>query len=107
VVCLSIRCQQCDEAPCVWAWLTGALARDPVNSLVRVGEELCIGYWTSLLVCPLGAIRQDTQQEKVLKCDLCEGEEIPVCAANCPNEALTLCNDLRLVQVTTENGKTR
>ncbi|PIP05839.1 MAG: 4Fe-4S ferredoxin, partial [Syntrophobacterales bacterium CG23_combo_of_CG06-09_8_20_14_all_48_27] len=38
--------------------------------------------------CPLGAIRQDTEQKKVLKCDLCQGEEIPVCVANCPNEAL-------------------
>jgi carbon-monoxide dehydrogenase iron sulfur subunit len=105
VVCLSIRCQQCDEAPCVWACLTGALTRDPVSSLVMVDEERCIGCWTCLLVCPLSAIRQDTQQKKALKCDLCEGEEIPVCVANCPNEALTLCNDHGLVQVTTESGE--
>ncbi len=88
VVSFSVRCQQCDEAPCVQACLTGALTRDPVSSLVKVDEERCIGCWTCLLVCPLGAIRQDTEQKKVLKCDLCQGEEIPACVANCPNEAL-------------------
>jgi Fe-S-cluster-containing hydrogenase component 2 len=24
----------------------------------------------------------------MVKCDLCQGEEIPACVANCPNEAL-------------------
>ena len=88
VVSFSVRCQQCDEAPCVQACPTGALARDPASSLVEVDRERCIGCWTCLLVCPLGAIKPDTGQKKVLKCDLCPGKEIPVCVANCPNEAL-------------------
>jgi len=25
---------------------------------------------------------------EMLKCDLCQGEEIPACVTNCPNEAL-------------------
>ena len=88
VVSLSIRCQHCDEAPCIQACLTGALTRDPVSLLVKVDEERCTGCCTCLLVCPLSAIRQDTEQRKVVKCDLCQGEEIPACVANCPNEAL-------------------
>ena len=88
VVSFSVRCQQCDEAPCVQACLTGALTRDSVGSVVKLDKERCIGCWTCLLVCPLGAIRQDTEQKKVLKCDLCQGEVIPFCVANCPNEAL-------------------
>jgi len=88
VVSLSVRCQQCDEAPCIQACLTGALSRDPESRLVRVDEEKCIGCWTCLLVCPLAAIMQDTEQKKALKCDFCQAEEIPVCVANCPNEAL-------------------
>ena len=88
VVSLSVRCQQCDEAPCVQACLTGALARDPESRLVEVDEDRCIGCWTCMLVCPLAAIRQDIEQKKALKCDFCQGEEIPVCVANCPNEAL-------------------
>ena len=87
-VSFSLRCQQCDDAPCVQACLTGALSRDPDSGVVKVDEERCIGCWTCLLVCPLGAIRQDREQKKALKCDLCQGAEIPACVANCPNEAL-------------------
>ena len=88
VVSFSVRCQHCDDAPCVQACLTGALSRDPISSLVKVDKERCIGCWTCLLVCPLGAIRPDTEEKKILKCDLCQGKDIPVCVANCPNEAL-------------------
>jgi carbon-monoxide dehydrogenase iron sulfur subunit len=88
VISLSVRCQQCEEVPCVQACLTGALTRDPESLSVKVDEERCIGCWTCLLVCPLAAIRQDARQRKVIKCDLCQGEEIPACVANCPNEAL-------------------
>ena len=88
IVSLSVRCQHCDDAPCVQACLTGALSRDPVSSLVTVDEEHCIGCGTCLLVCPLGVLRLNTEEKKMVKCDLCQGEEIPVCVANCPNEAL-------------------
>jgi len=56
VVSLSVHCQQCDDAPCVQACLTGALSRDPESSLVTVDEDRCIGCWTCVLVCPLAAI---------------------------------------------------
>jgi carbon-monoxide dehydrogenase iron sulfur subunit len=88
IVSLSVRCQHCDDAPCVQACLTGALTRDPISSLVTIDEERCIGCGTCLLVCPLGALKLDTGQKKIVKCDLCQGKEIPVCVANCPNEAL-------------------
>ena len=88
VVSLSVRCQHCEDAPCVQACLTGALSRDLESGMVKVDEERCIGCWTCVLACPLAAIKPDTEQKKALKCDLCQGEEIPVCVANCPNEAL-------------------
>jgi carbon-monoxide dehydrogenase iron sulfur subunit len=88
LISLSVRCQHCDDAPCLQACLTGAITREPENSLVSVDEERCIGCGTCLLVCPLGAIRLDTGQKKMAKCDLCQGEKIPACVANCPNEAL-------------------
>lgn len=88
LISLSVRCQHCDDAPCVQACLTGAITREPESSLVTVDEERCIGCGTCLLVCPLGAIRLDTGQKKMAKCDFCQGEEIPACVANCPNEAL-------------------
>ena len=87
-VSLSVRCQQCTEAPCSYACLTGAIIRDGVTGVVKVDEERCIGCWTCILICPFGVIRQDTKRGKTVKCDLCEGEEVPVCVVNCPNEAL-------------------
>jgi len=89
-VSFPVQCQQCREAPCVYACLTGALSYDPARGVVEFDEARCAGCWTCLLACPIGAIRQDTGQGRVLKCDLCQGEEIPACVANCPNEALVL-----------------
>ena len=85
---ISVRCQHCEEAPCVSACLTGALQRDAVKGSVLVDEEKCMGCWTCVLVCPVGAIKIDKQRRKTVKCDLCQGIEMPACVANCPNEAL-------------------
>jgi len=87
-ISLSVPCQQCDEAPCVYACLTGALTREPMTRMIKVDEERRIGCWTCLLVCPFGAIKPDMKQRKMVKCDLCPEEDIPVCVTNCPNEAL-------------------
>ncbi|OGN96826.1 MAG: 4Fe-4S ferredoxin [Chloroflexi bacterium RBG_13_51_18] len=88
IVSLSVRCEHCADEPCVRACLTGALTRDPATSLVTVDEERCIGCGTCSLVCPLGVPKLDKSLKKMVKCDLCQDEEIPVCVANCPNEAL-------------------
>ena len=88
IVSFSVRCQHCDDAPCIRACLTGALSRDPATSLVVVDEERCIGCGTCILACPLGVPKLDISEKKMVKCDLCQGEELPVCVANCPNEAL-------------------
>ncbi len=87
-VSFSVRCQHCAEPPCVYACLTGALRKDTDSGIVTVDTERCIGCWTCILVCPFGAIRQDTNLGKIVKCDLCIGEDVPVCVTNCPNEAL-------------------
>jgi len=87
-VAFSVRCQHCDEPPCVYACLTGALQRDAGSGTVTVDEERCIGCWTCILVCPFGAIRRDTNRGIIAKCDLCAGSDLPACVANCPNEAL-------------------
>jgi len=97
-VSFSVRCQQCNEAPCVYACLTGAITRDDVTGVIMVDEDRCAGCWTCILVCPFGAIRRDTKQRKTIKCDLCLGENVPVCVTNCPNEAL--------VYVEVQDGRT-
>ena len=89
-VSFSFPCRHCDEPFCVFSCLTGALTKDPVTGLVTVDSGKCMGCWTCVVACPNGALVRDTDHGVVAKCDLCPGEETPVCVANCPNEAL-LC----------------
>ena len=87
-VSFAIQCRHCEDAPCVTACLSGAMKKDEETGLVTHDPEKCIGCWTCILVCPFGAIRRDIKHGKTVRCDLCQGEEVPVCVANCPNEAL-------------------
>jgi len=88
--CFSIQCRHCDEPWCVYSCLTGAMRKDPASGTVTVDSEKCMGCWTCLLVCPYGVLTRDENRKIVTKCDLCPDHEVPVCVANCPNEALVL-----------------
>lgn len=85
---VSIRCQQCKDTPCVIACLSGAMTLDKETELVIHDTEKCVGCWTCIMVCPYGAIKPDPSNKIIAKCDLCPNLEVPVCVANCPNEAL-------------------
>ena len=87
-VSFAVQCHHCVDPACVYACLTGALQRNPDSGIVTLDVDRCIGCWTCILVCPFGVIRQDTRRGKIAKCDLCQGEDMPACVANCPNEAL-------------------
>ncbi|NQT48176.1 MAG: 4Fe-4S dicluster domain-containing protein [Chloroflexi bacterium] len=89
-VSFSFQCRQCEEPLCVFSCLTGALRKDPESGLVVVDEDMCIGCGTCVVACPSGGLTRDPSRGVVAKCDLCPDEEIPVCVANCPNEALVL-----------------
>jgi carbon-monoxide dehydrogenase iron sulfur subunit len=99
IQCLSVRCQHCEDAPCVDACLTGALYRDETSGLVLVDEEKCIGCGTCSLVCPYGAIQKDDLSGKAVKCDGCTDREVPRCVSVCPNGALVVVEDEKLVAV--------
>jgi len=90
---LAVQCRHCTEPWCVYSCLTGAMSKDPVSGIVTSDPEKCIGCWTCILACPYGVLSRDMAQHVVLKCDLCPDHEIPVCVANCPNEALTLVEE--------------
>ena len=87
---LSVRCQHCDDAPCIDACLTGAMHRDESSGFVLVDQEKCIGCGTCTLVCPFAAVRQDVLSGKAVKCDGCRDRDTPRCVAACPNGALVL-----------------
>ncbi len=85
----AMPCRHCIDAPCLQACMTGAMSRDQETKAVLCDEERCVGCWMCIMVCPFGAIQRSLQGRKAAsKCDLCYGEETPVCVANCPNEAL-------------------
>lgn len=92
-VCFSIQCRHCAEPWCVYSCLTGAMRKDPATGVVSVDAEKCAGCWTCIVACPYGALVRDDNNKVVAKCDLCPGEDVPVCVANCPNEALVLSVD--------------
>ena len=92
-VCFAIQCRHCTEPWCVYSCLTGAMQRDPISGVVTIDEDRCIGCWTCLLACPYGALLRDQERKVTAKCDLCPEHEVPVCVANCPNEALVLRMD--------------
>ena len=90
-VSFAVQCRHCNDPPCVFACLTGAMHIDEGTGLVVHDDEKCIGCLTCIMVCPFGAIKIDPYRHKVVaKCDLCQGLDVPACVVNCPNEALTL-----------------
>ncbi len=89
VVSFAIQCRHCEEPSCLDACPTGAIYRDEETGAVLCDEDKCAGCWMCIMLCPLGVIRMERRKKKVAsKCDLCIGEEFPVCVKNCPNEAL-------------------
>lgn len=88
-VSFALQCRHCEDAPCIEACITGAMHRDDQTGAVLCDTDRCVGCWMCIMVCPLGIIRRKPGESKVAsKCDLCNGEDVPVCVKNCPNEAL-------------------
>jgi len=69
------------------------MTQDKKTGQVVHDTEKCIGCWTCIMVCPYGAIKPDTSSKIIAKCDLCPNLDVPICVANCPNEAL-ICEEV-------------
>ena len=89
----ALQCRHCEEAPCLEACITGAMYQEKSTGAVLCNEDKCVGCWMCIMVCPFGVISRSVEGKKIAsKCDLCMGEEIPVCVKNCPNEAIVCEN---------------
>jgi carbon-monoxide dehydrogenase iron sulfur subunit len=89
-VSFALQCRHCDDAPCIEACMTGAMRRDARTGAVLCDADRCVGCWMCIMVCPMGAVLRGADRRVVSKCDLCIGEDVPACVANCPNEAIVL-----------------
>jgi Fe-S-cluster-containing hydrogenase component 2 len=81
-----VVCLQCDTAACVEVCPTRALVRDEVTGAIIVRDSRCVRCRTCVSACPFGNVAFDTGSDKVVKCDLCNGE--PRCAQFCPTRTL-------------------
>ena len=88
VFSLPLVCQQCQQAPCIDACLSGALSREAARDTLRVDEGLCTGCGDCSIACPAGCIFIDGERNLAVACDVCGGE--PQCVAFCHARCLTL-----------------
>lgn len=92
MVCISIACLHCADAPCVTACPVGCLYKDPATGLTRYDTTHCIGCHSCAMACPFGAPSFDGEG-KMVKCDGCVERlrrgMVPACVRVCPTGALT------------------
>jgi carbon-monoxide dehydrogenase iron sulfur subunit len=87
-LCVALSCRHCENPMCVAACISGALHKDPATGRTLYDASRCVGCWSCLMACPFGAVRRDPVHDKIIKCDLCQGREVPACVEACPNAAL-------------------
>ncbi len=82
------QCRHCEDSPCVYACMAGALSRDEATGLVLHKKDNCVACWMCVMVCPFGAILPAYTRKTVLKCDRCPERDVPACVDACPTRAL-------------------
>ncbi len=106
---LSERCLHCGDAGCMKVCPSpGALYRTP-EGLVGFDREKCISCKYCVSACPFDVPRYGAD-EKVAKCNLCEGRVAsglsPACAKACPTQALQFGSRDALIAQAKAKGKT-
>lgn len=88
-----LQCRQCEDAPCLKACPSGALARDEETNTVHIDAVKCVGCWMCVMSCPFGVITPSEDYHVAMKCDACYHMERPACVAACPTGALMRCTE--------------
>jgi Fe-S-cluster-containing dehydrogenase component/formate-dependent nitrite reductase membrane component NrfD len=86
-----MRCNHCDNAPCVTICPTVALYRRP-DGIVDFDGERCIGCKSCMQACPYDALYIDPETRTAAKCHYCahrvESGLEPACVVVCPVQAI-------------------
>ena len=88
-----MRCNQCDDAPCMSICPTSALFRAD-NGVVDFQDNDCIGCKSCMNACPYDALYINPETNTAHKCNMCNhrlevGLE-PSCQIVCPTEAIKI-----------------
>lgn len=86
-----LRCNHCDDAPCIEICPTVALYRSP-NGIVDFDNDRCIGCKSCMQACPYDALYIDPDHNTAAKCNFCAHRvELglqPACEVVCPTQAI-------------------
>lgn len=101
----TIRCHQCQNAPCCQVCPTGALKQLEDGEIV-MNSELCVACGMCVSSCPYGAMQMDAygqpdaegimQRHVAVRCDMCKdwrkanGKTITACMEACMAGALAI-----------------
>jgi Fe-S-cluster-containing dehydrogenase component/formate-dependent nitrite reductase membrane component NrfD len=86
-----LRCNHCDDAPCVKICPTGALFRR-ADGIVDFDTSDCIGCKSCMNACPYDALYIDPEDHTAQKCNFCthrvEAGIEPACVIVCPTQSI-------------------
>ncbi|MGH7906922.1 MAG: 4Fe-4S dicluster domain-containing protein [Candidatus Binataceae bacterium] len=86
-----LRCNHCDDAPCVEICPTSALFRRD-DGIVDFDNARCIGCKSCMQACPYDALYIDPNTNTAAKCNYCahrvEAGLEPACVIVCPTQAI-------------------
>ncbi len=86
-----MRCNQCEDAPCMTICPTNALFRAD-NGIVDFQDDNCIGCKSCMNACPYDALFINPETNTANKCNFCnhriEMDLEPSCVVVCPTQAI-------------------
>ncbi len=99
-----IQCMHCNQPACGSACLTQAMHKTEEGPVIWRADK-CMGCRYCMVSCPFDIPKFEfhSANPKIEKCTMCfetriQKGEIPACAENCPNEALTFGTRRELIQ---------